>query len=84
MVDDISHEGLRIALREEGVSFQRPKTWKASSDPGYAAKKAHVEHLYVIADGEVIPEDASQRTWLVSSRRRTCSPDILQLPPPSR
>ncbi|MCX4403486.1 helix-turn-helix domain-containing protein [Streptomyces sp. NBC_01764] len=28
VVDDISHEGLRILLREEGVSFQRLKTWK--------------------------------------------------------
>ncbi len=57
VVDDISHEGLRILLREEGVSFQRIKTWKTSRDPDYAAKKARVEHLYAIADGEVIPED---------------------------
>ena len=56
VVDDISHEGLRILLREEGVTFQRLKTWKASADPGYAVKKARVEHLYAIADGEVIPE----------------------------
>jgi hypothetical protein len=27
VVDDISHEGLRILLREEGVTFQRLKTW---------------------------------------------------------
>src|SRR5690242_14738274 len=57
VVDDISHEGLRILLREEGVTFQRVKTWKTSKDPDYAAKKARVEHLYAIADGEVIPED---------------------------
>ncbi|MFC9398454.1 IS630 family transposase [Streptomyces sp. NPDC057027] len=56
VVDDISHEGLRILLREEGVSFQRLKTWKTSRDPDYAVKKARVEHLYAIADGEVIPE----------------------------
>ncbi len=56
VVDDISHEGLRILLREEGVSFQRIKTWKTSRDPDYAAKKARVEHLYAIADGEVVPE----------------------------
>jgi transposase len=56
VVDDISHEGLRTLLREEGVSFQRIKTWKASKDPEYAAKKARVEHLYAIADREVIPE----------------------------
>ncbi len=57
VVDDISHEGLRILLREEGVSFQRIKTWKTSRDPDYAAKKARVEHLYAIADGEIISEE---------------------------
>ncbi|WP_238413280.1 helix-turn-helix domain-containing protein, partial [Saccharothrix deserti] len=56
VVDDISHEGLRILLREEGVTFQRVKTWKTSRDPDYEAKKARVEHLYAIADGEVVPE----------------------------
>src|SRR6185437_13587109 len=56
VVDDISHEGLRVLLREEGVSFQRIKTWKDSKDPDYAVKKARVEHLYAIADGEVMPE----------------------------
>ncbi|MFC9407272.1 IS630 family transposase [[Kitasatospora] papulosa] len=56
VVRGISHESLRIMLREEGVSFQRLKTWKTSSDPNYAAKKARVEHLYAIADGEVMPE----------------------------
>jgi transposase len=56
VVDDISHEGLRVLLRDEGVSFQRIKTWKTSKDPEYAAKKARVEHLYAIADGDVVPE----------------------------
>jgi transposase len=56
VVDDISHEGLRMLLREEGVTFQRLKTWKASKDPDYAVKKARVEHLYAIADREVIPD----------------------------
>ena len=57
VVDDISHEGLRMLLREEGVTFQRIKTWKTSRDPDYAVKKARVEHLYAIADGEVTPEE---------------------------
>jgi transposase len=39
MVDDISHEGLRALLREEGVTFQRIKTWKASKDPDYAVRR---------------------------------------------
>ena len=54
-VDDISHEGLRALLGEEGVTFQRLKTWKASKDPRYQAKKAQVEHLYAIADRTVEP-----------------------------
>ncbi|GAB3837501.1 transposase [Dactylosporangium cerinum] len=56
MVDDISHEGLREVLRKEGVSFQRIKTWKTSRDPDYQVKKARVEHLYAIADGDVAAE----------------------------
>jgi hypothetical protein len=32
---------------------QRLKTWKASKDPRYQAKKARIEHLYAIADREV-------------------------------
>jgi transposase len=57
VVDDISHEGLRVLLRQEGVSFQRLKTWKASKDPDYAAKKARVEQLYAIAGREAAPAD---------------------------
>jgi transposase len=56
VVDDISHEGLRLLLREEGVTFQRLKTWKASNDPHYAVKKARVERPHAIADREVTPE----------------------------
>jgi transposase len=41
VVDDISHEGLRALLREEGVSFQALKTWKVSNDPDFEAKKNH-------------------------------------------
>jgi transposase len=52
VVEDISHEGLRELLRAENVSFQAVKTWKASADPDYAAKKARVDHLYAIADSE--------------------------------
>src|SRR5258708_5682046 len=58
VVDDISHEGLRMLLREEGVTFQRLKTWKAGKDPDYAAKKARIEHLYAIPDPEVTPDPA--------------------------
>jgi transposase len=57
VVDDISHEGLRVLLRQEGVSFQRLKTWKAPKDPRYAEKKVRVEQRYAIADREADPED---------------------------
>jgi transposase len=52
VVDDISHEGLRLILREEGVSFQVIKTWKQSNDPDFEAKKNRVLELYDIADGK--------------------------------
>lgn len=51
VVDDISHEGLRVLLREEGVSFQVIKTWKQSNDPDFEQKKNRVLELYAIADG---------------------------------
>ena len=52
VVDDISHEGLRVLLREEGVSFQVIKTFKQSNDPDFEAKKNRVLELYDIADGK--------------------------------
>jgi transposase len=55
VVDDISHEGLRVLLREEGVSFQRLKTFKVSNDPNYEARKNRVLELYAIADGRADP-----------------------------
>lgn len=55
VVDDISHEGLRTLLREEGVSFQVIKTFKQSNDPDFEAKKNRILELYAIADGTVEP-----------------------------
>src|SRR4051812_10771059 len=55
VVDDISHEGLRLVLRDEDVSFQAVKTFKASTDPDYDAKPARVLELYAIADGVTQP-----------------------------
>src|SRR5437762_11998934 len=55
VVDDISHEGLRVLLREEGVSFQVIKTFKQSNDPDFEAKKNRVLELYDIADGKTAP-----------------------------
>ena len=58
VVDDISHEGLRVLLREEGVSFQVIKTFKVSNDPDFEAKKNRVLELYDIADGKALPGPA--------------------------
>ena len=74
VVDDISHEGLRVLLRQQGVSFQRVKTWKASKDPYYAAKKARVEHLYAIADREVVPDSGEPDVDLLRGRVRAAEP----------
>jgi transposase len=57
VVDDISHEGLRALLREEGVSFQVIKTFKQSTDPDFEAKKNRILELYAIADGTVEPDE---------------------------
>jgi transposase len=55
VVTDISHEGLRQLLREEGVSFQALRTWKRSNDPAYEAKKNRILELYAIADRQAEP-----------------------------
>jgi transposase len=55
VVDDISHEGLRVLLRKEEVSFQAIKTFKSSTDPDYEPKKNRVLELYDIAEGKAAP-----------------------------
>ena len=67
MVEDISHEGLRLLLRTENVSFQRLKTWKTSTDPDYETKKNRVLELHAIADGERAPGPATPRSCSVST-----------------
>ena len=58
VVTDISHEGLRQLLREEGVSFQALRSWKRSNDPEFEAKKNRILELYAIADRLVEPGHA--------------------------
>ena len=53
MRDDISHEGLRVLLREEGVTFQRIKTWRLQG-PGLCGQESPGRALYAIADREVV------------------------------
>jgi len=55
VVTDISHEGLRALLREEGVRFQAVRTWKRSNDPDFEAKKNRILELYELAErGEAV------------------------------
>jgi transposase len=55
VVTDISHEGLRGLLREEGVRFQAVRTWKRSNDPNFEAKRDRIVELYDLAEaGEAI------------------------------
>jgi transposase len=65
VVDDISHEGLRVLLREEGVSFQAVKTWKESNDPDFEAKKNRILQLYDIADGKIEPGHGDPTTVVI-------------------
>jgi hypothetical protein len=62
VVDDISHEGLRVLLCEESVSFQRLKTWKRSRDPAFETKKNRILHLYGLWTAPPTCSPATQ-TW---------------------
>lgn len=56
IVPTISASQLRRVLREAGVSFQHHKTWKASPDPDFEAKKNRILDLYASppADARVL------------------------------
>jgi transposase len=41
----VSRERLRQILSEEGITFQRTKTWKESPDPRREEKLARIEYL---------------------------------------
>jgi len=64
VVDDIGHVGLRVLLREEGVSFQVIKTWKQGNDPDFEAKRNRNLELYAIADGVEPAYTPKYSSWL--------------------
>jgi hypothetical protein len=72
------HEGLRVLLHEEGVSFQRLTTWKQSHDPDFEAKKNRILHLY---GSWMAPTTSSPATRRGPLRRRVRA---AQPPAPSR
>ena len=55
----ISIESVRAILRKAGINWQATKTWKASKDPDFATKMAHILHLYdhPPTDGRVVCVD---------------------------
>src|SRR5438477_12847329 len=55
VVDDISHEGLRLVLKDAGVSVQAIKTVKQSNDRDYEPKKNRVLELYDIDESRSQP-----------------------------
>ena len=79
VVEDISHEGLRGLLREQGVSFQRLKTFKDSNDPDFETKQARVLELYAIADGT--PSGRRTRGGHLHRRVRPVEPSTPPWPP---
>jgi transposase len=85
VVDDISHEGLRVLLRQEQVSFQRLKTWKQSRDPDFEAKKNRILHLYGLMDGtsDVQPGDPEVVICIDEFGPSTCNPTPAGNGPPA-
>jgi hypothetical protein len=72
IVPQLSVEGLRQVLRAAGCSWQRTRTWKASSDPDYEAKAARVLGLYRAAeDGRAARHGCVGRRTGSSSRATT-------------
>jgi hypothetical protein len=55
VVDDISHEGLRAVLREEGVSFQASKSLKQSNEHYFEAKKNRISSSTTLPTGKSQP-----------------------------
>lgn len=71
VVDDISHEGLRVLLRKEGVSFQVIEFVKQSNDPDFEAKKNRIPEFYAIADGKALPGKDDPRSATATTEAST-------------
>lgn len=81
VVDDISHEGLRQLLREEGVRFQAVRSWKRSNDAAFEAKKNRILELYAIADGLGEPGPDDPTVGHLPGRVRAAQPATAAEPP---
>ena len=73
VVDDISHEGLRVLLRDEGRRLFNGFSLEGvrEEDPPIAPKKARVEQLYAIADRKRHRRQSYRRSysaWTSSDR----------------
>jgi transposase len=55
VVTDISYDGLRQLLHQEGVRFQAVRTWKRSNDSEFKPKRDRIVELYAAAEaGEAV------------------------------
>jgi transposase len=77
VVKTISEERLRQILAEEGITFQRTKTWKESPDPDKDAKLARIEEVVERCPDRVVAFDelgplaiVPTAGWCWADRRR--------------
>jgi transposase len=54
VVDDISHEGLRVLLRQEGVTFQRLKTWEELEGSGLCGEESTGRAAVLTVESQII------------------------------
>ena len=74
VVEDTSHEGLRgTAARGERLVSGR-EDLEGVRRPGLAAKKARVDHMYAIADGEAAAGPGDPERGLMRGRIRAAEP----------
>jgi transposase len=76
VVDAISHEGLRVLLREEDIFFQRIKTWKTSRDPNTPPRRPASNTSTPSPRARSCPRKASPKSCsaFTSSAHSTSSP----------
>jgi len=55
----VSHETIRLVLKEAGISWQNTKTWKHSRDPDFTVKKDRILGLYD-------DRPADRRVWVAA------------------
>lgn len=70
----IGRERLRQILRENGISFQRTRTWKESTDPGEDTKLDRIEHVTGRFPDRCFAVDQFGPLWHPDVLRRSSGP----------